>query len=70
MNQKIKLIEALEEILGSSESNLSLEDRGKIREVIEGLKKANNKEELVKALGPIASLLQITIKTIVEIFSG
>lgn len=68
MNDKQKLIEAIEQVLTSSTSTLSFEDRQLLQEVKEALKKAKTKEEIINALKPLSYLFHI-IKAIIDFFS-
>jgi len=70
MHTKDKLINKIDEILESKENTLSHISREKLEEVRDALKKASNKEEIIKALAPIARLFHLAIKTVVDIYSG
>jgi len=66
MKEKEKLIEKIDSILNSKSSSITTEDRTKLEEVKSALIKASGREQILQALGPLASLF----KTFAEILSG
>jgi hypothetical protein len=67
MKEKQVLISSLEEIAKSSTSNLSVQDKEKLLDVILELQKANSKRDVLKALKPLADLLGL-LKALAELF--